>query len=496
MKKVRTLSAVLALLMLLSMTAIFSSCKKKGGEEPVDTTVTQQPEATLSPLEVKDFGNREFKMLWPETLTSEGHFLHNELDAGNDRAAVEGNIIDKAVFTRNSIVENTYNVSIDVTTMKYSTIPKTTREEFAVGESSYSVIATVIAQMSPLAVEGILTDFNSLQYYDEQQEWWNHKVMQSLSVANKRYYGSGDIIYSDDLYPYVVYANTALAQQLNITENFYELVKDKEWTLEKFHELAALAYADNDGVDGISAGDRFGAVDGTSFARALYYSAGKGVISLDAEGYPTWQMTVEHADSVLTKIIRALHTDNVLVDAETKFGMKTAMEIMNLFNTNKMLFMPGDLKAAQAFTTMDNALEDFALLPIPLWNEDSEYICVMNDAVVLSIPVKAEDREDIGLLLSAMSRESVKTLTPAFFETVLTYRYMTNPESVELLQLILNSVMPRDVADIQGWGGFMSQFSKLAIDGKTDFSSYYDGNIGTARAKMDEYIGQLEKIDT
>ena len=34
----------------------------------------------------------------------------------------------------------------------------------------------------------------------------------------------------------------------------------------------------------------------------------------------------------------------------------------------------------------------------------------------------------------------------------------------------------------------------IGIDGTTDFSSYYQENIGTARAEMDNYISQLEDI--
>ena len=109
---------------------------------------------------------------------------------------------------------------------------------------------------------------------------------------------------------------------------------------------------------------------------------------------------------------------------------------------------------------------------MPLWDSNSEYICVMNDAVVISVPALAADIDDVGLILSALSRESVDTLTPAFFETVLTYRYMKNAESVETLQLILDSVVPRDVADIQGWGGFMSEFSKMAVEDRNEFASY------------------------
>ena len=484
----------MALMMLFSISATLSSCNKNKEEKQTETTAatvtTGSAEATLEALQVKDLEGRVFRMLWPEYLSAEGHFSHNELAVAE---GATGDMIDQAVFTRTESVKLAYNAEIEVETMKFSAIDDTVRQDHAVGAQTYDAVATVIAQMSTVAIEGALKDFNDLTYYGEDQSWWNHDVMQSLSIANRRYFGSGDIIYSDDLYPYVVYANTALASSLGITENFYEMVKNKEWTLEQFHEFAVLATADIDGVPGLSIGDRFGAVDGTSFSRALYYTAGKGVISLNKQGYPEWQMTKAHADNGLTTIIDALHVDDAVVDVATQLGVSgmKAMDIMNMFNSNQMLFMPGDLKAAQAFTTMENALEDFALLPMPLWDSNSEYICVMNDAVVISVPALAADVDDVGLLLSAMSRESVTTLTPAFFETVLTYRYMKNAESVETLQLILDSVVPRDVADIQGWGSFMSEFSKMAVEGRAEFSSYYDANYGSAMGAMDDYIDLL-----
>ena len=493
-KSIKLLSAMLTLCILLSTAVLLFSCSKDDETDDTAPVGTVSTDESLSELEVKDFGGREFKMLWPQS--TDGHFAYNELSSDGENAS---NIIENAVFERNEIVKASYNATISVEIQKYSAIPKSVETAVKAGLPTYDVAATMIQKLSSIALQGMLVDFNDLKYYDESQEWWNHDLMQSFSIVNERYFASGDVIYSDDLYPYVVYANTALAEQLQITDNFYELVRNKEWTLEKFHELAVLAVADLDDDDGeavSSLDDRYGAVDGASFARALYYSAGKGVISLDKQGYPTWEMTPDYADSVLTKIINVWHTDNAVFDIA---GYTTAKEqttvTMNIFNSNRMLFMPGDLKAAQAFTTMDNALEDFALLPIPLWEKDGEYVCVMNEAVVLSIPTTAADTDDISLLLSAMSRESVNTLTPAFFETVLTYRYMKNAESVETLQLILDSVVPRDVADINDWGNIMSSFTALAVEGDTGFASVYQENKQAAMKALDDYITKLDSVN-
>lgn len=506
MKRMKLFSLITAAAMLICSVAFFASCSKNEpsgpdtGETPADSSAvaavtTDAAVTTEAPvtLEVKDLGQTEIFMLWPDPLTSEGHFMHNEL-AGD--GADPSSIIDWTVYQRTKKVESDYNVKISVSTQKFSTIPSTVKIEYKTNSSTWGAVATVIAQMSPIALEGALADFRDLPYCGEETTWWNHDVMKQLAAANRQFFGSGDIIYSDDLYPYVVYANTGLADTLQIRDNFYDLVEKREWTLDKFHELAVIAVADLDG-SGVAADslfDRFGAVDGTSFARAIYYSAGKGIVSLDSEGYPSLVMTAEHADTVLTKIISVFHNDNAVVDAESKFGVKTAMGIMDLFNSNQMLFMPGDLKAAQAFAGMENALPDFALLPIPLWNSDSDYVCVMNDAVVISVPAMIENIDDVSLVLSAMSRESVDTLTPAFFEMVLAYRYMTNAQSVKTLKLILDSVVPRDVADIQGWGGLMSAFSSYAVEGNTNFSSVYGSCVKTLNTKIRQYSSQLDKL--
>ena len=507
MKHMKLFSLITAAAMLLGAVAALASCSdsKPSGSEtgtlPADSSgvaaVTTETPVTTEPLvtlEVKDLDNTEIVMLWPTPLTTEGHFINNEL-AGD--GADPSDIINWTVYQRTKDVEEAYNVRITVVEQKFSTIPSTVKNEYNTNSSSYGALATVIASMSPIALEGALADFRELPYCGEETTWWNHDLMKKLAVANRQYFGSGDIIYSDDLYPYVVYANTGLADTLQIRDNFYDLVAKKEWTLDKFHELAVIAAADldGDGVKSNSLFDRFGAVDGTSFARAIYYSAGKGVISLDSEGYPSLEMTAEHADTVLTKIVSVFHNDTAVVDAETKFGVNTAMGIINMFCQDQMLFMPGDLKAAQAFSGLSNALPDFALLPIPLWNSDSEYVCVMNDAVVISVPAMAENIEDAALILSAMSRASVDTLTPAFFDMILAYRYMTNAQSVSTLKLILNSVVPRDVADIQGWGGLMSSFSRFAVEGNTEFQSTYASCVRTLNSTMRTYKAQLSKIN-
>ena len=490
-KTIRLLAMLMTLALLLSMTALITSCIGNGdGEETTGAESTAG--STLGDLEVRDMDGFEILMCWPETHT-DGHYVHNELapvDGGGD-------VIDSAVASRNAIVEDTYNVKIVVDTKFVSHIPRDYRVEAEAGDSSYHVIASTVKFMTPVALEGSLVDFNKMSAYDETQEWWNHKLMQDFSIANARYFGSGDIIYSDDFYPYCTYVNTAVAASLDSIKDvdFYGMVKDKTWTLEAFHEFAAqVADPEADGDPNTwSEDDMNGAVINANFARAAYYAAGKGMIEFDKKGYPVWQMDVAHTDPIIEKVAKIVHDDGACFYADLHPTNTAHAEVeLDLFNKNKTLFLVEELIISERITKRDDA-KDFLLLPYPLYDEGSEYISVLNDAAVVSIPVHADRQEDVSLILSAMGRESVNTLTPAFFETVLKYRYMTDPDSVETLQTILDSTVPQDVATISDWGGFMGKFKDMIqANVTTGFSSYYSSNISTAMGKLEEYCVSLD----
>ena len=480
-RTLKILSATLALLLLFSTALLFSSCGKE--EEAAETTgTTVSTDDSLPPLEIKNLEGMEIKILWPE-MTSDGHYRHNEI-AVTDMA----DVVDTAVMTRNTAVEAAYNVKITTETAFITDVARTVRTEYKGGTSTYHAIACAInnKEMVGLEQEGGLTDFNTLKYYDESQPWWNHELMEDFSLAGSRYFASGDIIYSDDFYPYCVFVNTQVSADKQIQEDYYELVMSKKWTLDKFHQIAVQANdltADGNG-DVWSELDMNGAVLNENFARAAYYAAGEGMVAFSEEGLPVWQMTPDRTQEILEKVISVVKKDNACYNTGV-VKEHVALEL-KLFNTNKALFLSEELICSERITKSDNAA-NFQILPFPLYDEDSEYISILNDSLVLGIPVMCENKDDICLVLSAMSRESVNTLTPAFFETVLTLQYMQDRKSVEMLEIILDSVVPQDIATNQDWGGFMAQFKKLAFEGSTDFSSYHRSNIKVAMDSLNKY---------
>lgn len=486
----KKLTAIFALLLALCTVLSLASC---GGEveKPTEKPTTgaeeeTEEEAELEPLEVFDLKNEEFKMLWPDVHV-DGHFMHNELasDGTNE------NMIDKAVFDRNSEVEATYHVLITVDTMFCSTIGKTVREMAMTGDTSYQAVATNVKFLTTAAIEGALADYNDMRFYNEQS-WWDNATMQDYAIGGARYFGMGDIIYSDNFYPYCVFANLNFADKYSINEDFYDLALNHEWTYEKMLELSkSVASVGTDDKWDTTA--TYGTLLNANTSRALFYGFGKNVVVPNDDGGLDWVMTPAYAEPVMQEILKIFQgsdhpgyaTDDDI--GHNISGLTHAQTAVQMFDNGQALFYSEELIVCERLNNLQSTM-DFAILPMPLANtEQKEYYCVLNDAVVISVPV-LEDLDRASLVLSAMGRASVNTLTPAFFENVLTYRYMTNPKSVDTLQLILSSAKALDMASLLDWGGIMAGFKNIALTGEGSFATVYAEKYDTAKSELDSFV--------
>ena len=492
----RKLTVLLALLLALCMIVPLAACRKTPDPTPgPENVTTEQTESTLEPLEVFDLHNDEFKMLWPE-VHSDGHFTHNELDSDG----TSENVIDKAVYRRTSEVENTYNVDIVVELMFCSTIGKTVRNMVANGDMTYQAVATNVKFLTTSAVEGALADYNDMRFYKEQS-WWDNKTMEDYAIGGARYFGMGDIIYSDNFYPYCVFANLGFAETYGIDADFYDLALNYEWTYEKLLELTQnVASAGTDEKWDYTA--TYGILLNANTARALYYGFEKNVLATNDDGDMEWIMTPSYADPVLTEIQKVFNSSNhagYATDDDINHnepGLTHAQTAVKMFDNNQALFYAEELIVSERLNSLESKM-DFAILPMPLAdNSQKEYHCVLNDAVVVSVPV-LEDLDRASIILSAMGRASVETITPAFFENVLTYRYMTNGKSLETLKLILNSVKALDMGSLLNWGNIMTGFKNIALTGEGSFATVYAENIGAVTNEngtgaMDTFVAQVQ----
>jgi len=315
-----------------------------------------------------------------------------------------------------------------------------------------------------------------MTYYSEDQQWWQHEIMSEFAIGKSRYFGSGDIIYSDNFYPYSIFVNMDMYADYKFTENLADLVNQKQWTLDKLMEMCKAVPVSAD--DTWDYQDTYGIVINPNLAKAIYYGAGKQTTEFDADGKASWVMTPEVVEPILDKVLLLFHTDNMAYDTDEDIGhgypgLTHAQSAIKMFTGNQTLFYSEELIVAKRLTKNDSDV-NYSLVPIPMFSSDqSRYYCVMNDAVVVCVPSN-QDLERTSLILSAMGRESIDTVTDAFFGIVLNYKYVADAESQKMLNLILESAKAPDVGTILGWGGVVNSYKKLAQLNQTGFASTYE----------------------
>ena len=87
---------------------------------------------------------------------------------------------------------------------------------------------------------------------------------------------------------------------------------------------------------------------------------------------------------------------------------------------------------------------EYGILPIPKFDEDQEeYYSLAHDlftvyGVVSS--VNSIDLDNVGAVMEAMAIESYKVVTPAYYEVALKGKYSKDPQSWEMLDMIMNNL--------------------------------------------------------
>jgi len=484
------LSLILCLPLIASCAGNTEPETTTGAEAAATTLPEESTEAPLMELEVKILGG-EFNVLWP-SVHSDGHFVHNEIWSENPN----GDVINDAVYNRNAIVEEKYGITIQTTLVFCSSIASTARKTWASGDKAeYDAFCTQTSMLTSSALEGVIADYKNMTYYSEEMPWWDSRVMKEFEMGGHRFFGSGDIIYSDNFYPYTIFANLDFYSNYNFDTSLYSLVKNGTWTVDKMMEIMKDIPSSAD--EKWNYEDTYGILVNKNLARAIYFGSGNVFSKTAEDGTVSIEMTVENTQDILEKCITLFH-GGLAYDTDDDIGhnipgLTHAQTALKMFAAGQSLFYSEELIIAErpASAGFDHA---FAVLPVPKFYADQEdYICVMNDATLVCVPANA-DTDRSSLILSAMGRASIDTLTPAFYNIVLTYKYMNDPESVEMLNIILRTAKPQDIGSVLDWGKMMTEFRNCVRDNRTDFASKFASASKIAKASLKSYNAALDKL--
>lgn len=479
----RTLALILCALMCMSS---FVSCSENEAEEtkgstenPTNTTAnsteteaeTETAEETAAPANLpdKDYGGYEFRMLGKgKSMT---HWQSKDLTAEE----MNGEAINDAVYERNSRVSERFGVKfVEYEVADYFNQQNEFSQSCASGSDDYDM-ATLKPEgvVSSFINNGYLIDLKTVPYMDLSREWYDQNSISQMSLGGKVFSVMGDMLTMDDDATAAVFFNKKLADA-NGLPNLYEMVNNGTWTIDKLTEYAAIAAQDANG-DGTmdEKNDVWGAMSEYAETFALISGSGYTMITKDANDVPVDASMDEHYIAMYEKVLKVQNNWDMTLYAEGVSGYSDVWtQCMDVtFQSDRALFNICWLNRASLFREMET---DFGILPMPKYDEAQESyhsFVHMYCANCIIVPKTNRDLERTGVVIEALSSESVDTLKPAYYDKALKGKGSRDEESSEMLDIIFNTRI-FDLGYMFNWGSVYTSVGSLAGKEGGDISGY------------------------
>lgn len=452
MKKRSVIALLLVGLMLLP------ACSSETGKEGSVTTspVTTAPVETEEPRIEPDlpditFDGADFKFYQYEN--GEGYVVFNEIWAEDEI----GEPVNDAVYKRNMAIEDKYKVTISFTDDYYITFMDNVKKYVNASENVYDVILPMGHCVASMYTSNVFYNLHDIDYLDFEKPWWDQDALESFTLAGYMPFAVSDLLLNAKGVTSMVYFNKKLADDYNVG-SLYDEVYNNTWTIETMINKGKMVSDDLNGDGKYDDEDRYGILAGDEFVTALFAACGGKIVTKDSDGYPQLSFANEYNYTAIQYYLENLMYDERLTRNNSFVSNSKAG--VDMFAANQGLFLYGTLTTTQALRDMD---ADFGMLPVPKYTSDQEgYTCSVSvfHGSLIAVPITAQNTEMIGILLEAMSAESKYTVVPALYDTVFKDKSTRDEESVEMLDIIFNS-MSYDVGDYYGLAGFQDLFLRI-----------------------------------
>ncbi len=498
----KTLSLILALLMLLSAFTACSEGADTGSQEKPgtnaettavsaeDTTEAEPKETTREDvddgIEAQTFDGMVYRAAQPENSAYE--FYAEELT---------GESTNDAVYNRNLRVEERFDVKIESMTFASTTdVLNEVQNVVASGTDAFEVATHVAYKAYTPIGNGSYRNWYDVPTVDFTRPWWNNLANTQNTINGILFTATGDINITSLLNTYAMFFNVDVAQDFGITaESLYNYVYEGTWTIDKMIELLGTIYVDTNG-DGVrDNGDSYGYAAWPGISADAWLAAfDQPISSKDEEGFPQASLMTDKTVAALEKMYNFhYNTDGAL---GSKDGVGSAEYEVTMFVNDQVVMVPSIFN--DAFTEYRYMDSTYGIIPYPKWDEAQEqYLTNARDQYsVIGIPLtKTDDSlKFIGVVTEALAAESWKTVFPEYYNVALKGKYSSDRDTANMVDLVLAG-RNFDFAFLFGEKQFQRLpyfFRDLLAAGDTNFASKYkkiEKPLTKSLDKLKEFYG-------
>ena len=508
MKKVKIVLAIV--LCLAFILPLFASCgnsddkKDDGGsttaaaeDSSSETTPTEAKDPDAPDLPVTDMDGKTF------TVLTAGWGVGSNLAKDVGAEEQTGDPIDDAAFDRRVKLEQLYNCKIKQINEEDNTeAVNKYRTSILAGDGSYDFAITTCSNFTSLLSGNLLLDLNQLTHVDMDKPYWDRNFYDSMSILGKNFAASGDISKRRLECVWIMCFNKKMITD-NQLESPYDLVKNGQWTYDKMHEMGKHVAKDLNGDSVMTLEDDLWGINYTGDTiMGIINSSGVKIAEVNSDGIPELTIGLETNLEKLLRIYTEMRDHTYSID--TLFmvgGGLTGLGDVDLFAENRCLFLAcashnvrtGGENNTNSLRQMD---VEFGIIPYPKWDlsqPDYTPYTAGNYHPVISVPSNNDDIDNTSIILEAMAYEGRKTITPAFYESLLKTKTARDVESLDMLDFIFGN-LSYDIGNMYNFGEITGVFGyAMSTNIRQNVVSTITRESGKWQKAIDNLVTEIEK---
>lgn len=483
----------LRLIPMLLLAAQLAACGSGTAKNPSDATVSDSAESTTEALttaeilgfDKEDNGGKTFSML----ITTSKAYEYDVEDS-------VGDVVEDAVYAKNKAVEDYIGIKLKFTQWSGSWNDRDVFNNMIISDvmsntGEYYLVSAVTVCTMPISQDGYFMDGKSLEYCNFEHPWWISDMYDRFSCAGKLYGFIGDAslsLYKDMT---VIYFNKRIWEEQE-APNPYELVRNNEWTLDKFIEVCSGMQRDLNG-DG-----KFDETDQLTFlgeyvpCGTFQTSLQLDVVRVNKDGDPEYLGLTEKFVSAFDRLqtfmagegnIRMSSIDDRSYKSMITFGNGNVATMCNFIYSTEYL---RDMK------------DDYGILPMPKYDENQEkYISQLGTSTAMFfVPTTIKDIALTSKVMETFSYYTNQYVVPKYYEVALKEKYARDDDIAEMLDIIRDGAA-FDFLFVYGTTleGTPNGYFRFYDTKTSNIASAFAENEKTFKASLDAMIEKFSSID-
>ena len=412
-----------------------------------------------------------------------GTYQSDDFTFGEESSGLYGEILDAAVKERNNKVEETYHVTLVVD--RNDNHMQAIRLDIESQTGLYDAIMPTLKELAVLAGEDALYELTAIKDFDVRAPWYDESATEAFSIRSKVYFTTGDITILNKVCAPSILFNKEMIRTYNL-ENPYDLVRNKEWTFDKFCEMGRA-------VSDVSSEDVFQNTYGVLASYAdpadFFGAAGEFICVKDENDLPVIRIGKEQRSIRVAQTVLDAYNNGGewMVSANDRSIFSSMTDSLRIFSQGRVLFRVSGFSAATKLRKSSDVM--FGILPMPLFDDTQEdyisYCGSSNDVAGIAIPKTAPDPDFSAYMIDAYSAGAKNLVTKAYVNVNLYQRDAFDNESEEMLDIIFSHLV-YDIGECYNFGKLGDVITELAKAKSVDIVSALDSVSGKAEQELNE----------